>query len=168
MEVGKKYALKEFPDSLFLDTLDKFFNAEPLRQQQKQKVEMTMNNDFEIPKSLRPSESRNSSPSHSNMGTNNDDKKSETKQKKQTENEISFLENFIETLGKLAEEPNGSNGKIVKAKEGESLTNLLTRTYGAQAAKIPKFLVENQLKTLNPQVNFSALTEGENILLPKL
>lgn len=157
MEVGKKYALEKWPDSVYIDTLDRFFKRELVRQSAKQKVEMTMNmgnNAMSLPQ--KPAQSK---PRTSEAKTN-ETKASEAKTQ-------SFPDRFFYALSKLSENP-GSNefGKKYRAKNGETLDELLVRVYGPQSRKIPKYVSESMLKQLNPGTDFSSLAEGETVLLP--
>ncbi len=158
MEVGKKYALAKFPDSAYIDTLDRFFKYEPLKQSAKQKVEMTMsNNIMSLPQKHAKSKPKTSTPS-----TPRAEKTSETKNQ-------SFPDRFFYALSKLSENPGNSEfGKKHRAKGGETLEELLVRVYGAQAKKIPKYVSESMLKQLNPGTDFSSMAEGEAVLLPVL
>jgi len=156
MEVGKKYALTKWPDSAYIDTLDRFFKREPLKQSAKQKVEMTMsNNIMSLPQKPTQSKPRTSTPN-----TASTPKTSEAKTQ-------SFPDKFFYSLSKLLENPNNSEfGKKHRAKGGETLDELLLRVYGSQAKKVPKYVSESMLKQLNPGTNFSSMAEGEAILLP--
>ncbi|MDR2595372.1 MAG: hypothetical protein LBC87_11440 [Fibromonadaceae bacterium] len=156
MEVGKKYALTKWPDSTYIDTLDRFFKYEPLKQSAKQKVEMTMsNNIMSLPQKPTQSKPRISTPN-----TASPPKTSEAKTQ-------SFPDKFFYSLSKLLENPNNSEfGKKHRAKGGETLDELLVRVYGQQAKKIPKYVSESMLRQLNSGTDFSSMAEGEAVLLP--
>jgi len=153
MEIGKKYALEKWPDSAYIDTLDKFFKHEYVKQPAKQKVEMTMNNNImSLPQKQTQSKPR-TSPA-------NPIKKSDAKTQ-------SFPDRFFYALNKLSENPSSNEfGKKYKAKGGETLDELLVRIYGAQAKRVPKYISESMLKQLNPGTDFSSMSEGETVLLP--
>jgi hypothetical protein len=157
MEVGKKYALKKWPDSAHIDTLDRFLKYERVKQSAKQKVEMTMdmsNNIMSLPQK----------PVQSKPKTNaaNSAKTSETKTQ-------SFPDRFFYALSRLLDNPGSSEfGKKYKAKGGETLEELLVRIYGQPAKKVPKYVSESMLKQLNPGTDFSSMAEGEAVLLPVL
>jgi phage tail protein X len=157
MEVDKKYALKKWPDSAYIDTLERFFANELVKQPQKQKAEITMNmnsNIMSLPKkSVDIPEKKSQKPS-AIKNTN-------------AEFAESFPDRFFYALYKLSENPSSKEfGKKHRAKDGETLDDLLLRIYGANARRIPKNLSENMLKGLNPGVDFSSLPEGEMVLLP--
>ena len=156
MEVGKKYALTKWTDSAYIDTLDRFFKYEPLKQSAKQKVEMTMsNNIMSLPQKPAQSKPRTSTPNTASVP-----KTSEAKTQ-------SFPDKFFYALGKLLENPgNNEFGKKHRAKGGETLDELLARVYGPQAKKVPKYVSESMLKQLNPGTDFSSMAEGEAVLLP--
>ncbi len=158
MAVDEKYALKRWPDSAYIDTLDRFFAKELVRQSQKQKAEITMDmssNFMNLPK----------------KGVDIPEKKSQKPSavKNAPEPAESFPDRFFYALYKLSENPNSNEfGKKYRAKEGETLDGLLLRVYGAKAKRVPKSLSENMLKGLNPGVDFSSLPEGEMVLLPEV
>ncbi|MDR2583748.1 MAG: hypothetical protein LBC75_09735 [Fibromonadaceae bacterium] len=156
MEVGKKYALTKWPDSAYIDTLDRFFKYEQVKQSAKQKVEMTMsNNIMSLPQKPTQSKPRTSTPN-----TASTPKTSEAKTQ-------SFPDKFFYSLSKLLENPNNNEfGKKYRAKGGETLDELLVRVYGQQAKKVPKYVSESMLKQLNPDTDFSSMAEGEAVLLP--
>jgi len=161
MEVGKKYALTKWPDSAYIDTLDRFLKREPLKQSAKQKVEMTMNmnnNIMSLPQKPTQSKPRTTTPNTANTAST--PKTSEAKTQ-------SFPDKFFYSLSKLLENPGSSEfGKKHRAKGGETLDELLLRVYGSQAKKVPKYVSESMLKQLNPSTNFSSMAEGEAVLLP--
>lgn len=153
MEVGKKYDLKKWPDSAYIDTLDKFFKNEPIKQSQKQKAEITMNtnnNFLNIPKKKINAPQKNA-----------------TEKKVPKETQEPFPDKFVNALNNLLENPNSRElGKKYNVKAGETLDDLLFRVYGQQAKRLPKYTSELMVKQLNPSVNFSALSEGQTVLLP--
>jgi hypothetical protein len=156
MEVDKKYALKKFPDSLYLDTLDNFFKKEPIKKTTEQKAEITMQADFSS-KIEKPKEKEDNAIQNQKQYTvKNPEKKS-----------IPFADGFLHSLLKLSENPDSKEyGKTYKAKSGENIDELLLRIYGTKANKVPKNLTKSMLKTLNPNSDFNSFNEGEIILLP--
>jgi len=150
MEIGKKYALEKWPDSAYIDTLDRFFKHEYVKQPAKQKVEMTM----------KPIQSKPRTSPAKPINQINQIKKSDAKTQ-------SFPDRFFYALNKLSENPSSNEfGKKYRAKGGETLDELLVRIYGAQAKRIPKYISESMLKQLNPGTDFSSMSEGETVLLP--
>ncbi|MDR2579493.1 MAG: hypothetical protein LBC85_00675 [Fibromonadaceae bacterium] len=160
MEVGKRYDLKRWPDSAYIDTLDLFFAQEPVRQRRKQKVDITMsmgNNTVSLPRKaaapLAPStpSKRIESPARS----------------VQRPAASSFPDQFIYALNRLLENPNNREfGRKYQAKGGETIDDLLLRIYGSQARRVPKFVSESMIKQLNPRADFTSLSEGELVTLP--
>jgi len=153
MEVGKKYELKKWPDSAYIDTLDKFFKNEPIKQSQKKEAEITMNtnNHFIIPKKKITTPQKNAI-----------EKKAVPKETTEP-----FPDKFVNAMNKLLEHPNNRElGKKYSVKAGETLDGLLLRVYGPQAKKLPKFTSEIMMKQLNPGIDFSSLSEGQTVLLP--
>ena len=158
MEAGKKYALKKWPDSAFIDTLDRYFANEPVRQPRKQKVDISMNmgaKAMSLPKeNPKQLEKKTGKPSRSASVA------------KETQ---SFPDRFFNALTKLSENSNNKEfGRKYKARGGETLDDLLLRVYGPQARRIPKSITEGFLRGLNPGVDFSSLSEGEMVLLPEV
>ncbi|MDR2731648.1 MAG: hypothetical protein LBB36_00340 [Fibromonadaceae bacterium] len=160
MEVGKKYDLKKWPDSAYVDTLDRFFKTEPVKQSAKQKAEITMNmsnNAVSLPK-------KNANTLEKNI---QNARESISKKNEETKKTESFPDKFFNALYKLSENPNSTEfGKKHRAKNGETLDDLLLRVYGSQAKRVPKYISESMLKQLNPGTDFSSLSEGEMVLLP--
>jgi len=156
MEVGREYALKKWPDSAYVDTLERFFAKEYVREQ-KQKAEISMdmsNNIMSLPKKEEKKTER----------------ASEKRAQRVPEQSIeSFPDRFFYALYKLSENPGSSEyGKKYKAKGGENLDGLLLRIYGAQVKRVPQKLSENMIKRLNPGVDVSSFEEGEMVLLPSV
>ncbi|MCL2283326.1 MAG: hypothetical protein FWC26_08425 [Fibromonadales bacterium] len=156
MEVGKEYALKRWPDSAYIDTLERFFAKEYVKER-KQKAEITMNmgnNVMSLPKKDEKKPGKAA------------EKKS---QSKPAESIGSFPDRFFHALYTLSENPgNAEHGRKYKAKGGENLDDLLLRIYGAQVKRVPKNLSENMIKRLNPGVDVSSFAEGEMVLLPNV
>ncbi len=153
MEVGKKYAMKKWPDSAYIDTLDRFFKNEPLKRSQKQKVEMTMNMSLPEKKTAPPPKATQTQKPNVVKNTQSE----------------SFADHFFYALYNLSENPSSKEfGKKHRAKGGETLDDLLLRIYGARVKRVPKNLSESMIKGLNPGVDFSSLTEGEMVLLPNV
>jgi len=155
MEAGKKYELKKWPDSAYIDTLDKFFENEYVKPARKQKAEITMTP--RLQQETKKSATSKSQPPNI--------KQAQPKQ----ETSKPFAESFFYALNKLSENPNNKEfGRRYKAKGGESLDDLLLKVYGSEAKKIPKFVSESMIKQLNPGIDVSSFAEGDMILLPSV
>jgi hypothetical protein len=163
MEVGKKYALKRWPDSAYIDTLDKFFKTEPIKQSQKQKAEITMSmNNNAMDMLIKKANAIEKSIPKKNVSEKGVSEKSVLK-----ETQEPFPDKFVNALNKLLENPNSRElGKKYNVKSGETLDGLLVRVYGQQAKRLPKYTSELMVKQLNPSLDFSALSEGQTVLLP--
>ena len=159
MEMGKEYPLKKWPDSAYIDTLDKFFKHELVKQSAKQKAEITMNANFDSKIEMPKNKKETKDPKEPSQGR---PRVNEPKAE-------SFPDKFFYALSRLSENP-GSNefGKKYRAKSGETLEELLVRVYGQQAKKIPKYVSESMLRQLNLGIDFSSLSEGEAVLLPNV
>jgi len=158
MEVGKKYALNRWPDSAYIDTLDKFFKKEPIKQSQKQKAEITMSTTNNVMEMFK----KKASIIEKNIPKKNLSEKSIPK-----ETQEPFPDKFVNALNKLLENPNSRElGKKYNVKNGETLDGLLLRVYGQQAKRLPKYTSELMVKQLNPSLDFSSLSEGQTVLLP--
>jgi len=159
MEVGKRYELKKWPDQAYIDTLERFFAKEYVREQ-KQKAEISMdmsNNVVSLPKKEEKKERKT-------------EKAPEKRTQRMPEQSVeSFPDKFFHALYNLSENPGSSEyGRKYKAKGGENLEELLLRIYGAQAKRVPKNLSEGMIKRLNPGVDVSSFAEGEMVLLPSI
>jgi len=159
MEIDKKYALKKWPDKAYIDTLDRFLAKEPIKQQQKQKAEITMSMDNKAMSLPKKSElPQRVQKSGAGVKKNEDGKDTQ-----------SFPERFFYALYKLSENPdNGEFGKKYRAKGGESLEDLLLRIYGTGAKRVPKHVSESMIKKLNPGADITSFAEGEMVLLPNV
>jgi len=156
MEAGKKYALKKWPDSAYIDTLDRYFASEPIKQSRKQKVDISMNMNAKAMSLPRES------PKHF-------EKKRPSQSTGAVKETQSFADRFFYALNKLSENSNNNEfGRRYKARGGETLDDLLLRVYGQQARRVPKGITEGFVKSLNPGVDFSSLSEGEMVLLPNV
>jgi len=156
MEVGKKYELKKWPDQAYIDTLERFFAKEYVREQKK-KAEISMNMGNNI-MSLPKKEEKKTA------------KIPEKREQRMPEQSVeSFPDKFFNALYNLSENPGSSEyGKKYKAKGGENLEELLLRIYGSQVKRVPKNLSEGMIKRLNPGVDVSSFSDGEMVLLPSV
>ena len=75
----------------------------------------------------------------------------------------------MNALGALQSDPtNTSKYKTVSAKDGENLFALLSRAYGQDATKLPRFYTLSTLQSVNPGVKLEHLNAGDQVRVPNL
>jgi hypothetical protein len=172
MEVGKKYPLQEWPSQAFIDTLDLYVKAEPVKKRGSQAaITMELGPGGRVETvDLENSDETKLNPKIKKMFDSvmgrlpQETSASETPKKAVIQR--SFADRFVVALGAAAANPR--QGMQVAARQGETLEALLVRTYGAQARTLPQFLVHSQIERLNPSVDFQNLRNGEMVILPRV
>ena len=156
LSTNKPYFLKEWPDSAYIKNIDSIIAAEPVKKQlQEKKTNIVLN--ASTPTLKLPTQ-----------------KKSETKltEKTQTtkpQQKQSFAESFANAISKWQSDPNNATlYTTIQAKESEDILQLLARTYGKEAKKLPRFYTLSVLQSLNPGVSLEAPNAGDKIRIPKL
>ncbi|MCL2100462.1 MAG: hypothetical protein FWH22_01970 [Fibromonadales bacterium] len=157
MKAGEKYALKKWPDSAYIDTLDRFFANESVRYHERQKAEITM--------SMRSDVKRHGKAA--DVPAKKSQRQAAPRASEENQSTESFSERFFLALHKLSENPNNREyGRKYNARAGESLDDLLLRIYGAQSRRIPKHVSESMIRQLNPGLDIASFAEGDMVLLP--
>jgi hypothetical protein len=57
---------------------------------------------------------------------------------------------------------------MVEVRDGEDLSKLLRRTYGAGSQALPGFFVKSALQTVNPGKDVDNLSAGDKVKVPKI
>ena len=168
METGKPYALKEWPDSAYLASMDSLVAAEPLKvpDTSTHKAELTISPSSLIStKHLHAQEKPEQSSviEHAMQGSAN-----EAVAKGAAKHQEDFSERFQKAMEKLQADPsNASLYREVTAQNGDDLYALLKRTYGSEAEHLPAFVVKSQLESINGSGSTS-LKPGQSLKVPKL
>lgn len=156
---NKKMPLTEWPDSLYIASLDSILALEPIKKADSVDANINMNvfkaPIFKLPESVTHKKEANHRP------------KSNTKQVAKSAE--FFANKFSEAMSKLQSDPsNATLYKTVEALQGEDLFKLLQRTYGANVQQLPRFYVLSALQSVNAGVNISHLNKGDLVRIPKL
>lgn len=172
LQVNKKYVLESWPDSAYIADLDSILKAEPLKPgADSERTELTIYTGS-IPTINLPGQKKASkrtvaaSPANGVNPASNAKQANSTKPAKTAEH---FADNFMSALGALQSDPtNASKYKTVSAKDGENLFALLSRAYGQDATKLPRFYTLSALQSVNPGVKLEHLNAGDQVRIPKL
>lgn len=164
LQVNRKYALESWPDSEYVAHLDSVLSAEPVKSNaDSDRVSLTIYSG-NFPKVLPEKKFAQSSGTH--LQTAKISKTSPRGQGKSAEN---FADRFMEALGKFQSDPsNSAVFRTVEAKEGEDILKLLSRSYGKDASKLPRFYTLSALQSVNPGTNLEHLGVGDKVRIPRL
>ena len=170
--VDQKMPLIEWPDSIYVNSLDSILALEPVKKRDpKEDVNLTFNSKnaplFRLPPSVTGKKeekkpAKNVSESHGKglpSGRENEmfGKKAEA-----------FSDKFVNAMSALQSDPNNARlYKIVVANE-ENLSQLLRRTYGAGSQTLPGFFVSSALKSVNAGKDIDNLNAGDKIKVPRI
>ncbi|NLB62990.1 MAG: hypothetical protein GX801_02645 [Fibrobacter sp.] len=147
-----KYPLKEWPDSMYIASIDSILKAEVVKPQPRKTAEVSM-------PGLLKADDLLSKPVAGKGG--------EFKQKAvvQSVSPETFLQKFQQALEASLIDPKLT--QEISSRQGEALTTLLQRIYGPHAEHIPLFVAKTQIAKLNPGVDLDDL-QGEVVVLPQL
>lgn len=165
LEVNKKYTLESWPDENYIAELDSILKAEPLKPDaDKEKTALTIYSGA-MPTIKLPGEKKApiQKPSEKQTAETGQGKASATQKAER------FADRFMNALSELQSDPsNTAKYRTVSAKAGENLFALLSRAYGNDATKLPKFYTLSALQSVNPNVRLEHLEAGDNVRLPVL
>ena len=169
LQINQKYTLQSWPDSAYIADLDSILHAEPLKANaDSEKTELTIYSGT-IPTITLPGQksakSQAAVKSHSKKRT----APAGSTEKPAVHNAENFADAFMKALSELQSDPNNAaKYKTVSVKDGEDLFALLSRAYGKNAAKLPRFYTLSALQSVDPGVKLEHLTAGEAVRIPKL
>lgn len=159
LSTNKAYFLKEWPDSSYVQAIDSIVAAEPLKKEAKEKKTNIILNANPLPMLATPK---------AKVPTSVQESKS-TQTKQTLKKQESFTERFASAITKWQSDPQNVNlYKTVPVKNGENAIELLTRVYGKEAKKLPKFYTLSVLQSLNPGVSVDKPASGSSLKIPKL
>ncbi len=164
LQIDKKYTLESWPDSVYIEHLDSVLAAEPLKQSiDTAQTELTIYSG-NIPTLSLPGQKKSVQPQPREK--NVPAKSTSAVSEKSAER---FADRFMTALGKLQSDPsNASNFNTVEAKESEDILRLLSRAYGQDASKLPRFYTLSTLQSVNPGVRLEHLSAGDKVRIPKI
>mgnify|MGYP002622202637 FL=1 len=163
LKINKKYVLESWPDSAYIAELDSILQAEPLKANaDSERTELTIYSGA-IPTISLPGQKKSAKP------TNTASQQANAKFAKSEKTAEHFADNFMNALSALQSDPsNSAKYKTVTARAGEDLFALLSRAYGHDATKLPRFYTLSALQSVNPGVKLEHLNGGESVRIPKL
>ena len=171
IKVDQKMPLIEWPDSVYVNSLDSILALEPVKKKDpKDNVNLTFNPHkapvFKLPSSVtgKKEEAKPAKVSN-NRGKGMPSGREDNAFGKKAE---AFSDKFVRAMSALQSDPNNASlYKIVVANE-EDLGKLLRRTYGAGSQTLPLFFVRSALQTVNPGINLDTLNAGDKVKVPKI
>lgn len=184
IKIDQKMPLIEWPDSIYVNSLDSILALEPVKKSanEKKDVNLSLNSKsapvFKLPPSVTGKKDGPKQPGTAEMlkriaaekqahesGRAAPQGRSEDISGKKAE---AFGDRFVKAMNALQSDPNNSKlYKIVVAND-EDLTSFLKRTYGAGSLTLPRFFVQSALQTINPGLNLEKLNAGDKVKVPKL
>lgn len=182
--VDQKMPLIEWPDSIYVNSLDSILALEPVKKSanEKKDVNLTFNSKsapvFKLPSSVTGKKDSPKAPSTAEMlkriaaekqarelGKAAPQGWSDNVSGKKAE---AFSDRFVNAMSALQSDPNNASlYKMVTAND-EDLSKLLRRTYGAGSQTLPLFFAKSALQTVNPGINLDNLNAGDKVKVPKL
>lgn len=165
LEVNRKYTLESWPDENYIAELDSILKAEPLKPDaDKEKTALTIYSGT-MPTINLPGEKKAPRAKPVERQTTGTGQKEATSSQKAER----FADRFMNALSELQSDPsNTTKYRTVSAKAGEDLFALLSRAYGNDATKLPKFYTLSALQSVNPNVKLEHLEEGNAVRVPTL
>ena len=177
IKVDQKMPLIEWPDSVYVNSLDSILALEPIKMSAKEKkdVNLSFNSKqapvFKLPSSVtgkpekKPAgkDMRKGPPEATGRGLPSGREENAFGKKAEA-----FSDKFVKAMSALQSDPNNASlYKMVTANE-EDLSKLLRRTYGAGSQTLPLFFVKSALQTVNPGINLDNLNAGDKVKVPRI
>ena len=180
----QKMPLTEWPDSIYVNSLDSILALEPVKKSanEKKDVNLTFNSKsapvFKLPSSETGQKGGPKQPSTAEMlkkiaaekqaresGKAAPQGRSDDVSGKKAE---AFSDRFVNAMSALQSDPNNASlYKMVTAND-EDLSKLLRRTYGAGSQALPLFFAKSALQTVNPGINLDNLNAGDKVKVPRI
>lgn len=173
----QKMVLTDWPDSLYVASLDSILALEPIKKEKEITTNITMNTHaaplFKLPPQVsgkkddksKKAERKSNEVSRTATSRPADDKNAG----KASNNAEAFANRFTNGLAKLQSDPNNAGlYRMVPANDGDDIMKILRRTYGSGATTLPRFFVVGALKSVNPGLNLESLNAGDKVKIPKL
>lgn len=160
--IGKKYVLKSWPDSHYVARLDSVLKAEPLQENRDSDRTALTIYSGEMPKISLPGKPESVKPAESRKHAKTSGQAAKSSQAE------TFANRFMEALSALQSDPsNPARFTTVDAKDGESIFALLSRAYGLDASKLPRFYTISALQSVNPGTKIEHLSAGDKVRIPR-
>ena len=171
IKIDEKKALLDWPDSLYVASLDSILALEPVKKTKEEKTNINFSSRkapvFQLPASVTgKKESTKHASQQSARGNAPKAEKGETTNK--GSNAEAFATRFTNALQALQSDPSNPKLFIMVSAKDEDVFALMKRTYGAGSQSLPRFFVTASLKTLNPHVDLEQLKDSDKVKLPRL
>lgn len=153
LEIGAKIKLREWPDERYIQAMDSMLSAEVVvHSKSSNEVSVTLGGQQSaineiMKKALADGKALENKPQGPRSQT--------------TEEFLASFSDGIEMVRSGA-----SKGRYVEVIEGEGMSQLLTRVYGAHAKRIPDVVIKYQLQGINPGKDIMDLPSLKRVLLP--
>jgi hypothetical protein len=183
LKLNYRYNLKSWPDKAYIASLDSVLKAEPVKKDTSSAgTEIAINTHrmptFKLPASRRiltqselDGNAAGKAAKKQTAGTAQTAAVQTAKVKTQTESAgaEAFADKFANALSNWQSDPtNVQLYKIVNADASEDLFHLLSRAYGKDATKLPRFFTLSSLQSVNPGVSVEHLKKGDAVRIPRL
>lgn len=175
--VDQKMPLIEWPDSIYVNSLDSILALEPIKKSanEKKDVNLTFNSKsapvFKLPSSVTGKPEKKPAGKDMRKGTPEATGKGMPPGREENafgKKAEAFSDRFVNAMSALQSDPNNASlYKMVTAND-EDLSKLLRRTYGAGSQTLPLFFVKSALQTVNPGINLDNLNAGDKVKVPRI
>ena len=170
--VDQKMPLIEWPDSIYVNSLDSILALEPIKKNKgdEKNTHLVLNPNkapiYNLPSNTKKKDDKKSvKGSQENRGKGLPSGRENDAFGKKAE---AFSDKFLRAMSALQSDPGNSNlYKIVIAND-EDLSKLLRRTYGAGSLTLPGFFVQSALQTVNPSLDLKNLKAGDKVKVPRI
>src|SRR5574344_247491 len=183
LKLNYRYNLKFWPDKAYIDALDSVLKAEPVKKDTAAAGTEIMINTHRIPTFTLPAnrhiltkaELEGKEPGAGQTPPGATGKPavsippSKTKALASGDETEAFADKFASALSKWQSDPSNSQlYRVVNADASEDLFHLLSRAYGKDATKLPRFFTLSSLQSVNPGVSVEHLKKGDAVRIPRL
>ena len=190
LKLNFRYNLKSWPDKAYIASLDSVLKAEPVKKDTSSAGTEIAINTHQMPTFKLPASRRILTQSELDGNVAGKAAKKQTAGTAQTtagapaatasagtrikmttgSNEAeAFADKFASALSKWQSDPSNSQlYRVVNADASEDLFHLLSRAYGKDATKLPRFFTLSSLQSVNPGVSVEHLKKGDAVRIPRL
>ena len=170
--IDKKMPLIEWPDSVYVNSLDSILALEPIKKPKdgEKTTHLVLKSSKQFLHSDPISNGKGKKDNKKTVQTSQDahNKSSVQGSEPTGKKKEAFSDKFVHAMSALQSDPgNSSLYKIVVAND-EDISQLMRRTYGAGSLTLPQFLVRSSLQTVNPGINLDNLKAGDKVKVPRI
>lgn len=174
--IDQKMPLIEWPDSIYVNSLDSILALEPVKKSadEKKDVNLSLNSRkapvFNLPPSVTGKKESKKDAAKNIQKFQEAHAKGATQQSGEPSGKKAeaFGDKFVRAMSALQSDPNNASLYRIVTANDEDLTSFLKRTYGAGSLTLPRFFVQSALQTINPGLNLEKLNAGDKVKVPRL